>query len=73
MPEQQGRAIAHTTYIRFAKKYKIPLVHSNGKTKTFPELAKEIYNYEMKHIWPAPRKYGLYVVKYFFSVNPVNI
>ena len=62
MPEQ-GRAIVHTTYIRFAKKYKIPLTHNNGKTKTFPELAKDIYDYEMKHILHVPRKYGLYVVK----------
>ena len=44
----QGRAIAHTTYVNFAKKYKIPLIHNNGKSKTPQELAKEIYAYEMK-------------------------
>ena len=59
----QGRAIAHATYIRFAKKYKIPLVHNNGTSKTPQELAKEIYTYEMKNILNTTGEYGLYVVK----------
>ena len=59
----QGRAIAHTTYVNFAKKYKIPLTHNNGKSKTPQELAKEIYAYEMKNILNKKGKYGLYVVK----------
>ena len=59
----QGRAIAHETYLKFARKYKIPVVHANGKGKTMQELAKDIYNYEMKHILNEKGKYGLYVVK----------
>ena len=43
-----GRAIAHETYVKFAKKYKIPLIHNNGTNKTYQELAKEIHAYEMK-------------------------
>ena len=59
----EGRAIAHSTYIKYAKKYKIPLTKSNGSKKTINELAREIYNYEMKYIYPKQGKYGLYVIK----------
>ena len=59
----KGRAIAHTTYIKFANKYKIPLTKTNGSKKSIPELAKDIYNYEMRYIYPKQGKYGLYVVK----------
>ena len=58
-----GRAIAHETYVKFAKKYKIPLIHNNGTNKTYQELAKEIHAYEMKNILNKKGKYGLYVVK----------
>ena len=57
------RAIAHTTYIKYANKYKIPLTKANGSKKSIPELAKDIYIYEMKYIYPHKGKYGLYVVK----------
>ena len=58
-----GRAISHKTYIDFANKYKIPLVNRIGKAKTFKQLAIEIYKYEMKHVYPKPGKYGLYVIR----------
>ena len=63
-PEEEefiGRARAHTTYLKYAKKYKIP-VRAHGKKKEFKELAQDIYEYEMKHIHPKPGKYGLYVL-----------
>ena len=58
-----GRAIAHSTYIKYANKYNIPLTKANGSKKTIAELAKEIYNYEMRYIYPKRGKYGLYVIK----------
>ena len=63
MSQHEELAIAHAAYIKFANKYNIPLTKTNGSKKliyVIPELAKDIYNYEMRYIYP---KYGLYVVK----------
>ena len=57
------RAIAHAAYIKFANKYKIFLTKANGIKKSIVELAKDIYNYEMRYIYPKQGKYRLYVVK----------
>ena len=52
-----ARVIALQTYLNFAKKYKI-----DPKGKTMKELAKGIYKYEMKYIYPSGKKKGLYVI-----------
>ena len=60
------RAIAHATYIKFANKYKIPLTKANGNKKSITELAKDIYNYEMRYIYHPNKgkgKYGFYINK----------
>ena len=58
-----GRAIAHITYINYAQKYGIPITKKDGTPKTIKQLAKDIHNYEMKHILNKPNKFGLYVVR----------
>ena len=59
----QGRAISYATYMQYAKKYNISLTKPNKSKKTINELAKYIYNYDMKYIYPKKGKYGLYVIK----------
>ena len=49
------RAIAHSTYHHFARKYGISLT-SGGKKKSYAQLAQEIYNYENT----TGKKRGLY-------------
>jgi uncharacterized protein YvpB len=60
---EEGRVIMHSTYLKFAKKYRIPLKTITGKVKTFKRLARDIYRYEMVNVLPKPEKYGLYVLK----------
>ena len=60
---EEGRAIAHSTYLKFAKKYNIPLKTQTGKVKTFKQLAREIYRYEIVNVPPKLGKHGLYVLK----------
>ena len=60
------RAITHAAYIQFANKYKIPLTKANGSKKSIPELAKDIYSYEMRYIHHPNKgkgKYGFYINK----------
>ena len=60
---EEGRALAHSTYLKFAKKYNIHLKTQAGKVKTFKQLARETYRHEMKYILQKPGKYGLYVLR----------
>jgi hypothetical protein len=34
-----------------------------GVRRVLPELAKDIYNYAMRYIYPKKGKYGLYITK----------
>lgn len=60
-----SRIISVKTYIKYAKKYKLPY-----KKKKMAQLQKSIYNYEMKNSKSLFRKkadrkgnYGLYLIK----------
>lgn len=62
------RVIAYQTYVKFAKKYKIPR-QRNGAKKSSKELSQAIYKHEMKHQKKLFAKkaqkgnYGLYLTK----------
>ena len=58
MAEQYSRLIANSTYLSYAKKYKIETKTKTGKPKPMTTLAKSIYAYESKHLKKGEK--GLY-------------
>ena len=51
------------TYIRYCKKYRLPIKNDDGSNKTIKQLHNAIYQYEMKFVLPVAGKSGLFVSK----------